>query len=374
MLQYLMPDREKPSLPIRPSQENIEFALQSVLMGFWEVDIENNTVNCSREMLDLWAITPEDFTGNRTQLQAKVNEHDRILMVIEIEEAIKNDSIYDMEYRIHPVPGEIKWVKSRGRCIFQPGTNKPYKLTGIVYDITERKLRQEALDRALKSRDHFFKIASHELRTPLTCLELQLQVMEFDLKQADKKDLPEKFEIGLKKQKAHLNRITRIVDHILDESIISRGQIPLSPETFNLCEMVERIAGEFRIAAESSDVQVDLEINSEIKGTWDKFKIEQVVMNLLSNALRYGDKKPIIISIGSESNYAIIKVKDHGIGIKPEDQLRIFESFERATQDDSRGIGLGLYISKNLIEAHGGFIQVESSPGLGSTFSVHIPV
>lgn len=367
-----MSDSSQPFIQIMHTQESVEFALESVRLGTWEVDLATDKIMCSLEMLKMWGIHPEDFHGERSLLQVKVHDEDRIKMIKEIEEAIEKDSVYDLEYRIHPTPGETKWIKSRGRCTFYPGSKIPSRFSGIAYDITEKKIKQEALDRAVKARDNFFMIAGHELRTPLTCLELQLQVMEYDLKDNFSAD---KFEIGLKKQREHLSRITRIVDNILDESRINRGEIPLHFEEFNLSEMVSKIVNEFKIAAEASGVSVSVEAESSITGKWDKFRIEQVLLNLLSNALRYGEKKPIHIQLKKSENRAQLSVQDQGLGIKTEDQIRIFERFERvSTNTDTNGLGLGLYISNSVLKAHGGEIKLVSEPGKGSTFTIFLPL
>ena len=367
-----MSESNRPFIQIMHTQESVEFALESVRMGTWDVDLATDKIMCSLEMLKIWGIHPEDFRGERSLLQNKVHKEDRIKMVKEIDESIENDSIYDVEYRIHPKPGETRWIKSRGRCTFYPGSKTPSRFSGIVYDITEKKLKQEALDRAIKARDNFFMIASHELRTPLTCLELQLQVMEYDLKENFTTD---KFENGLKKQREHLSRITRIIDNILDESRISRGEIPMAFEEFDLSEMVCRIVNEFKIAAEASGTSVSVETEQSIIGSWDQFRLEQVLLNLLSNALRYGEKKPIHIQLRKSENRAQLSVKDSGRGIKTEDHNRIFERFERATADsDTNGLGLGLYISKNVIKAHGGEIKLSSEPEKGSTFTIFLPL
>jgi signal transduction histidine kinase len=121
-------------------------------------------------MLELWGIKLDHFKFKRSLLQSKVHPQDIGPMNDAINAAIETNSIYDFEYRIFPTPNEMRWVKSRGRLV---GNH----FSGIVYDITDTKIKQEALDRAVKARDNFFMIASHELRTPLTCLELQLQVM-----------------------------------------------------------------------------------------------------------------------------------------------------------------------------------------------------
>lgn len=353
---------------LQQSQESLEFALQSGRMGTWDINLFTNEVQCSKEMLDLWGIEVEQFKFKRSLLQSKVHPDDVFNMNEAINHAIKNNMIYHHEFRIFPTPETMKWVRSRGRLTGN-------RFSGVVYDITEMKIKQEALDRATKARDNFLMIASHELRTPLTCLELQLQVMEFDLKNSSPEDLtPDKLKSGLEKQREHLSRITRIIDNILDESRINRGHIPMSPEKFDLSEMVLHIVDEFKISAESVGVTVSVDAEAGIIGKWDRFKLEQVLLNLLSNALRYGEKKPIYIKVYKQSNFAFFSVQDQGLGIRIEDQVRIFERFERVAEEKGvKGFGLGLFISNSVVKAHGGEIHLQSEPGKGSTFVVVLP-
>jgi signal transduction histidine kinase len=186
---------------------------------------------------------------------------------------------------------------------------------------------------------------------------------------------PEKLKSGLEKQREHLARITRIVDNILDESRIDRGHMTMATQSFDLSDMVLHIVDEFKIAAEDVGVSVSVDTENSIVGKWDRFKIEQVLLNLLSNALRYGDKKPIRIRSYKEANFAFFSVQDEGVGIRIEDQARIFERFERVAEESGvKGFGLGLFISNSIVKAHHGEISVKSEPGKGSTFTVALPL
>jgi PAS domain S-box-containing protein len=359
---------------LKLSRESLEFALQSGKMGMWDVDLETNRISCSQEMLDLWGISHHEFDHERSTLQKKVHPDDLHRMNSLIDYAIDKDSIYEFEYRITPTPGTLRWVLSRGRLTYDE-TKKPIRFSGIVYDITDRKKKEEALALAVSARDEFFMVASHELRTPLTCLKLQLQVLECDLKS----DFPEAFaseriHSGLLKQREQILRITQIIDNILDFSKMTEKIPKLQLEQFDLCEMVKEVLERLKLTTQSSGVEVRFTPEEEVVGTWDRFRLEQVLINLLINAIRYGERRPIHVYVSREGQLASLSVVDQGKGIKAEDQLRIFERFERAAEDSESGMGLGLYISKNIIRAHGGEILLESEYGMGSKFSVVIPV
>jgi PAS domain S-box-containing protein len=375
MIRWAMSNSQDTLIQLKHSQESLEFALQSGRMGTWDINLGDDTVICSKEMLELWGVVPEHFKYQRSMLQSKVHPEDVDVMKFSIDLAIKTGTVYELEYRIIPSPGVVKWVQSRGRCTFEKESKTPVRFSGVVYDITEKKMKQEALDKATKARDQFFMIASHELRTPLTCLELQLQVMEWDLKNKYPDEFSaEKIEQNLKKQREHLSRITRIMDNILDESRISHGKLPMHIEEFDLSEMVLNILGEFRLTAETAGVTVQAETQKDLLGSWDRFRLEQALLNLLTNALRYGNKNPIFVQVKGNDKTVTLTVKDQGIGIKPEDHDRVFDRFERANSDnEGNGMGLGLFISKNIVKDHGGEIRLKSEFGKGSEFHIILP-
>ncbi len=361
---------------LKQSRESLEFALQSGRMGTWDINLETRTVQCSKEMLELWGVSADEFNGQRSVLQSKVHPDDVQMMNAAIDAAIHSDQIYELEYRILPSPGVQKWVMSRGRCTFAPHSPMAVRFAGVVFDITEKKAKEEALEAAINSRDQFYMIAGHELKTPLTCLQLQMQVIEFELKQ----NFPHAFTAGkissgLRKQQEHLLRINRIIDNILDESKISEGRLNIQVESFNLCELASDVIDRFKVIAESSGVEVQFHCTQTVPGKWDSFRIEQVLLNLLINAIRYGKNKPIYVEVSKDEDNAILVVRDQGMGISPEDQPRVFERFERVISgNEVSGIGLGLFISNNIVQAHKGKILLKSKVGEGSEFKVILPL
>lgn len=360
---------------LKQSRESLDFALQSANMSTWDIDLTNNTVSCSPEMLKLWGITPQEFTGHRSILQTKVHPEDREKMSTAINQAIQNHDIYELEYRIIPSPGIIRWVMSRGRCTYASDSQTPNRFSGVVFDITDKKLKEEQVNEAIKVRDQFFMTANHELRTPITCLQLQLKVIEMELKLSH----PEVFSseiinLGFKKQKENFERINLIIENILAESKIARGQVDLLLEVFDISEMLKQVIDRFQVKADFLGVKVELAPTEIIEGKWDRFRIEQVVLNLLSNAIRYGRKQPVKVSVKKHADQIFLTVKDQGIGIHPADHKRIFEQYERAVPENQmRGIGLGLYIANNIVKAHGGEIQLKSALDQGSEFTIILP-
>jgi PAS domain S-box-containing protein len=356
--------------------ENLDFALQSGRMGTWDIHLEDGSVNCSKEMLELWGVTAEEYAHRRSILQSKVHSEDLDTMIAAINKAIEGNGVYEFAYRIFPKPGQLRWVLSRGRCAFAPGSKKPERFSGVVFDITESKLREEALEQAVRARDQFLTIAGHELKTPLTNMHMQIQLRQRDLQ----RNYPaaftaERVAAGLAEQLRYVRRLNQLVDNLLDAAQIAEGHLQLSYEYFDLCKLVRDVVERFREATEATNLVLVLPESQAVYGHWDWFRLEQILLNLLGNALKYGGVKPVHVSIKSEQNEICIIVRDHGRGIPHKDQARIFERFERAiSENEVSGMGLGLYISQNIARLHGGEIRLRSEADEGAEFSVILPI
>lgn len=228
--------------------------------------------------------------------------------------------------------------------------------------------------KAIQARDEFLSIASHELKTPLTPLKLQLQGLARQVNKGNSL-APEHLTRIVETSDKQISRLATLIEDLLDVSRISAGKLNLNKEMFNLARMVEEIVKHYTDQLRKVQTEIQLDINTEIEGFMDKVRTEQVLINLLTNAGKYASGKPIHIKLRESNGIARLTVKDQGPGIALEDHDRIFARFERVkTKDNVGGLGLGLYISKQIIEAHGGKIYVESTPGHGSTFIVEIPL
>jgi len=240
--------------------------------------------------------------------------------------------------------------------------------------VGELQATQVELQHALQMRDEFMSMVVHELRTPLSVLAMEVRVRQHQLA-ADNagffatENLAKMFE----RDQRQVRSLTRLIDDMLDVSQIQHGKLSIRRGRCDLVEMLRRVVAE--ISAQREDVPVTLATDREtLEGDWDEFRLEQVVVNLLTNALRYGANMPVAVELRTLPGAAQIRVSDQGVGIAPEDQARVFEQFVRV--GDRRrisGLGLGLYITQQLVLAHGGTIAVESKLGEGSTFTVTLP-
>lgn len=235
---------------------------------------------------------------------------------------------------------------------------------------------QTQLQRAVTMRDEFMSMVAHELRTPLNTLFLETQMRTMQLERGDAALFDvERLHKMVARDGRQIRSMIRLIGDMLDVSRMRSGRLSIRPEPTELSELLSRIVNDLSAQAVAAGTTITLDATQAVNGTWDAFRIEQIVVNLLTNALRYGEKKPICVSLTMEENSALIQVKDQGPGISEADQKCIFQPFERgAGSNISGGLGLGLYISQQLAEAHEGYISVQSEAGNGTVFSLHLPL
>jgi CheY-like chemotaxis protein/two-component sensor histidine kinase len=244
-----------------------------------------------------------------------------------------------------------------------------------VLGIENARLYREAQD-AIGARDEFLSIASHELRTPLTPLQIQLQRL-LGLRGEDPLTYLPKDQLRaiLRRSSLQVGRLAALIDNLLDVSRIGSERLVLDPATADLSELARDVVGRFTEASRGAGSSLSVHTDGKIFGHFDPLRMEQVLTNLVSNAIKYGDHEPVNVSVARENGTGIMTVEDHGIGIPAEKLPLIFDRFERGASARSYGgLGLGLYIARRLVEAHGGSIDVASEPGSGSTFTVRLPL
>jgi len=233
---------------------------------------------------------------------------------------------------------------------------------------------------AVAAREEFISVASHELKTPLTPLQLQLNALQRKTGEFVKEGKEEWMQKRLRSLHRQSQRLNHLVEELLDVSRIVAGRLRLEPESVDLAAVVRTVADDAREQARNEGSALDLRVESgpgadSVVGFWDRTRIEQVVMNLLSNALKFGAGKPIRVRVERRDATAVLTVADRGVGIDTADQKRIFDRFERAVPTRHYGgLGLGLFIVRQIVDSLGGRITVRSSPGEGSTFQVEMPL
>lgn len=236
---------------------------------------------------------------------------------------------------------------------------------------------QMALEKALKLRDEFMSVVAHELRTPLNTLFMDVQMRKMLLDRGKIAVFDAAYlEKMVARDQRQVQSMVRLIDDMLDVTRIRSNHLSIRPAPFDLQALLGRVVGNLNLQAQAAGSTITLHADQPVTGCWDEFRIEQVVTNLLTNALRYGNGKPVEVSLVLLGGSVAIHVRDQGKGIPAKDQQRIFDPFERAVgQDDSTtGLGLGLYITRQLVQAHGGTISVQSREAEGAQFSVTLPL
>lgn len=261
------------------------------------------------------------------------------------------------------------------------GHGKPWGTFVHAIDVTDKVLARQqlinsesSLKAAITARDEFLIIASHELKTPLTSLKLQIQ----SASRMIKKEPETKIDLDslLDRNVTQVNRLIRLVDDMLNLSRVKSENLSYNLRNINLTDLVKEIHSRFKETFENNEATLNLVTEEDtVVGHFDRERIEQVIINLLTNALKYGEKKEAQLKLSKTENSAVISVIDNGMGIKPENFEIIFHRFERViSANEVSGLGIGLYITKQIVDAHQGHISVQSELGKGSTFSVELPL
>lgn len=233
---------------------------------------------------------------------------------------------------------------------------------------TAENERVAAID-AIRSRDEFFSIASHELNTPLTSLKLMVQMLHRGSVK------PDAMATALARIERQVEKLSRLIDELLSVSRIQAGRLHLELEDVDVAALTRELVERFGDDAARAHSPLLLRCPSTLVGHWDRMRLDQVLSNLIANALKFGRGQPIEIAAERANGVARLTVADHGIGIPPDRLPHIFERFERAVPASQyAGLGLGLYIVSQITSALGGTVRAESTPGAGSVFTLDLPV
>ncbi|MGE4232625.1 MAG: MASE1 domain-containing protein [Bacteriovoracia bacterium] len=251
-------------------------------------------------------------------------------------------------------------------------------ITGLVTATIAQERENEArsleatardLKDALRIRDEFLSIASHELKTPVTALKLQLETAKRRFPG------PDLLQRSLDNSGRQIDRLTKLIDDLLDVARIQSGKLAFNFEVVDLSKLIHEVIADRlgeQISTAGATIEFDLE---DVSGFWDRSRIEQILLNLISNAIKYAPHAPIKITTQKLGPTARLIIQDFGPGITQEEQEKIFEKFERTVAARRiSGLGLGLFIVKKIVEGHQGCVRVESTPGLGSSFVVDLPI
>ena len=371
-------ERRKNEIALSESMEKLAAAQAQAHLGNWEVDIIAGSANWSDEAFRIYGHEPASFKPTIQSFFAAVHPGD-MEIVNENQRIAAQTGVMDFVHRIIRPNGEVRYLHALGRGRFDAKGNL-VGLVGTTQDVTELKLTEQALikakeeaESASRAKSEFLASMSHELRTPLNAILGFSQLFAMDAR------LPDETRNNAKEIEHAGQHLLSLVNDMIDLARIESGRLELSIEPVPVRTMVKdsmamvgSLAKNFRIELIEADCS-----ENEITVMADYVRLRQVTINLLSNAIKYNmPQGKVRISCRIDGGNVRISVADTGTGISAEKQLRIFTSFERlgAERGKIEGTGIGLVITKNLIEAMGGSIGFESSEGQGSTFWVNIPL
>lgn len=282
------------------------------------------------------------------------------------EKAVSTGLAFEMQFPLKGADGHFRRFLYRAT----PITNSKGEIFlwfGTATDIENEMIR----------RDDFLSIASHEIKTPLTSLNLQIQLLEKFI-QTNGQDLPQNFRASIASCRLQMDRIIHLINSVLDITQIQLGTLTLNRVNLDLSQLAREVCARFQVEATTKGVSIAFSSNKPVMGCWDPVRVDQILTNLISNALKYGDQKPISVNVFSEEKDALVflTVEDQGSGIPPELEKQLFNRLNRAhSVSKKQGLGLGLFVSQQLATVHGGRLSFEPRPEPpGTKFILTLPI
>ncbi|NMO15408.1 PAS domain S-box protein [Pyxidicoccus fallax] len=355
--------------------ERFQVALESAQMAVWETNLATGLVFRSEGHDRLYGYEQplEEWTHER--FIASIHPEDRPEVEAQVSSVLTAGvDAYASTFRTRWPDGSWHWLISRAK-VLRDASGQVAVVRGAILDVTALKEAEAALQQAVRTRDDFLSLASHELRTPLTSLSLQLQMLRRIGETTPTEPLGSpRAASKLETTDRLLRRLGALVDNLLDVSRIQRGRLDFHYAEGDLAAVVSDVVARFVDEARQAGVVLSATVDGPLRCRFDRLRMEQVVSNLLSNALRYGGGSPVRLSLSSRDGATRLAVLDGGPGVPESERERVFERFTQGHNAPRKGgLGLGLYIVRQIVEAHGGHIRVEQAPGGGAAFVVELP-
>lgn len=348
---------------IQESEQRLNMALEYTNTGSWDLNLQTFEIIYTPRLAEIFGY-PSYAKLSHSQFRQHIHPDDAKSIVEKAFSKAINTGIYFYEARVVRPDSMVRWIRTQGRVIYD-SDKIPVRMLGTIMDITEEKNEQQR-------KEDFMGIITHELNTPLTSLKAFAQF----LYEKTAKSEDETTAGFLLKMVAQINKLNLLVQELLDVTRISNGKMKFKQEQFNLCELVLEVTEQMQITTNKSIIVENSLLNGSIIG--DRDRTGQVLANLLTNAIKYSpEAQKVIVSIAGEADKVICSVTDFGIGIARENQKYVFDRFYRETETHAitfPGLGLGLYISSEIVKRQGGEIWVESEKGKGSKFSFSLPL
>lgn len=362
------------------SRAKLQEAGRLARLGHWEADLTTGELWWCDITYDLFGYDPSEFSPTLEKFWRHVHPEDLVKLKAsqDLARQAGRADIDPIEHRILRSDGSELWVNCKARLRFDVH-GRAVQVFGAIQDITERKALEQAIldakvaaDRANQHKSDFILGMSHELRTPLNAIIGFGQLLEQD------GDLNAEQQSNIEEIRKAGNHLLALIDEILDLSKVEAGRVELAMSTIDCRELAEECISLVSLMAQKRDIRMELDVDSGISLVCDTTRLRQVIINLLSNAVKYNRPHGVIRvsarrSRDNESHSVHIDVEDTGFGIPPDKVDQLFRPFERLGRKDVEGTGVGLVLSKRLVEVMGGTLSVVSSSGQGSCFRITLP-
>jgi PAS domain S-box-containing protein len=355
---------------LRASESRFRATFEQAAVGIAHVSPDGRWLRLNGRYRRLLGRTEEELAG--LTVAEVTHPDDRAADAARTERLLAGDIPgFSLEERVLLRDGRTRWVHVTCAAVRSERDRTLY-LVRAAEDIAARKRVERELREAVQTRDEFLQVASHELRTPLASLRLRVESLLLAVRRGpvDRVKLAGKAETALRQTA----RLAKLVDGLLEVSRLSAGAVALLPEEVDLAAVARSAAARQNDEAARAGSAISVQAPDHAPARADRFRVEQAIGHLLSNALRYGAGKPIEIRVEPDGDVVRIAVADHGVGLSPEDMERIFGRFERASSwRHYGGLGLGLFLTRRIAEAHGGTVRAEGERGQGATFVLELP-
>jgi PAS domain S-box-containing protein len=368
-------ERRQAQEVLRQSEQRFRLLLESVQdYAIYMVDLDGRVVTWNAGAARVKGYTARDIIGRHVSVFYTAEDREAGACERELKVAAEDGRLELEGWRVRQ-DGTQLWAS----VVITAMRDAHGVLVGfakVTRDLTERRraeqerLRLAQTQEALRLRDEFVSIAAHELRTPLTALQLGLQGLS---RQAN--GWTDAVTKRLSRSIRSAERLAQLVESLLDVTRISHGRLQLHRSRFDLTEVAREVVDRLHDAAVHASCTLTVELDGSIVGEWDRLRTEQILINLLGNAFKYAANAPVRLAVKRAAESAVIEVEDQGPGIPEADLDRIFGRFERATSHPPQGgLGLGLYVTQELVRAHGGTVHVQNRATGGLSFTVHLPL
>ena len=288
--------------------------------------------------------------------------------------AVATGADYECEHRVRMADGSFRWHVSRAHLVREDGRERWF---GTATDIHEQKLAEESLRHALSSRDQVVSMVAHDLRNPLAVMRTSLPLLRRALSTSPEGDVRKRGDASLSRLDRQVTKMEKLLDELLDVAQLQTGRpLALERRACDLVVLVRELLLEHSTASGTPKIELRTATPSLVGG-WDAPRLERAIGNLLSNAVKYSPKgSEIVVELEHDGDHGLVRVSDRGVGIPEADRERIFEWFARGENAErtARGIGVGLAGARRIVQQHGGSLTVESELGVGSTFTVRLPL